>query len=121
MKTYQKLVDRLKACNIIPKLHILDNEVSVEYKKLIHKNKMEYQLVPSHTHQQNITERAIQTWKDHFVSILSGMDDSFPRNMWDLLLPQAEMTLNMLRQSNMTPTVSAYAHLHIPMTTTSTH
>jgi len=32
--------------------------------------------------------------------------------MWDTLLPQAELTLNLLRQSNTTPKVSAYAHLY---------
>jgi len=114
MKTYQKLIDRLKACGITPKSHILDNEVSAAYTKLIQTNGMDYQLVPPHMHQRNIAEQAIQTWKDHFVAILSGSDTSFPRNMWDLLLPQAKMTLNMLRQSNMTPTVSAYAHLYGP-------
>ncbi|KAL9183011.1 hypothetical protein ACHAXT_004798 [Thalassiosira profunda] len=33
---------------------------------------------------------------------------------WDKLLPQAEITLNLLRQSNATPTISAYAHLTGP-------
>ena len=35
----------------------------------------------------------------------------FPLNLWDLLLRQAEHTLNMLRPSHMTPTVSAYTYL----------
>jgi hypothetical protein len=34
--------------------------------------------------------------------------------MWDLLIPQAELTLYLLRQSNVTPRISAYAHLHGP-------
>jgi hypothetical protein len=34
--------------------------------------------------------------------------------LWDKLLPQAEITINLLRQSNATPTVSAYAHLNGP-------
>ena len=75
---------------------------------------MEYKLVPPHTHRRNIAERAIQTWKDHFIAILSRADTSFPKNMWDLLIPQAELTLNLLRQSNMTPKISAYAHLYGP-------
>ena len=34
--------------------------------------------------------------------------------LWDRLLLQAELTLNLLRQSNTTPTISAYAHLYGP-------
>ena len=34
--------------------------------------------------------------------------------LWDKLLPQAELTLNLLRQSNANPRVSAHAHLFGP-------
>ena len=34
--------------------------------------------------------------------------------LWDHLLTQTKITLNLLRQSNATPTVSAYAHLNGP-------
>lgn len=40
--------------------------------------------------------------------------DVFPIPLWDRLLPQAEITLNLLRQSNATSNVSAYAHLYGP-------
>ncbi len=72
---------------------------------------MTYQLVPPHDHQHNKAEKAVQTFKDHFVAILCGADKSFPLNLWDLLLQQAKHTLNMLRPSQMTPTVSAYTYL----------
>ena len=42
------------------------------------------------------------------------MAEDFPENLWDRLLPQTEITLNLLRQSNATPNVSAYAHLSGP-------
>ncbi|KAL9183037.1 hypothetical protein ACHAXT_004824 [Thalassiosira profunda] len=38
---------------------------------------------------------------------------TFP-GAWDKLLPQAEITLNLLRQSNATPAISAYAHINGP-------
>ena len=41
-------------------------------------------------------ERAIRTFKDHFLAILAGTASSFPADRWDLLLPQAELTLNLL-------------------------
>ena len=45
------------------------------------------------------------------MSVLAGAADDFSPSLWDRLLPQTEKTLNLLRQSNVTPTVSAYAHL----------
>lgn len=71
---------------------------------------MSYQLITPHIHRANIAERSIQTFKKHFTSVLSGVDDSFPLHLWDRLLPQAKMTLNMLRPANATPTVSAYMY-----------
>ena len=35
-------------------------------------------------------------------------------HLWERLLPQTKITINLLRQSNATPTVSAYAHLSGP-------
>ena len=40
IKTYQILIDWLKACGIIPKHHILDNECSTEFKKATKDNEM---------------------------------------------------------------------------------
>ena len=55
--TYQIMIDRLKACGINPKHHVLDNECSEEFKEAIRINKMTYQLVPADDHRQNIAER----------------------------------------------------------------
>ena len=38
-------------------------------------------------------------------------------NLWDRLLPQAILTLNLLRQANKTPTMSAYQYVNGPLTT----
>ena len=59
-------------------------------------------------HQRNPCKRAIQSFKNHFISILAGTDPDFPKNRWDLLLEQAEITLNMSRPSKLNPRVSAY-------------
>ena len=63
---------------ITPTMHILDNECSEEYKQAIMKNHMKYQLVPPHDHRRNIAEKAIQVFKDHFVSVLCGTAVKFP-------------------------------------------
>jgi hypothetical protein len=61
-------------------------------------------------HRRNAAERAIQTFKGHFISVLSGVPNSFPINQWDELLPQTVLTLNLLRQSNVAPNISAWAY-----------
>jgi len=111
IRTYQQLVDRLKTAGIQLKHHVLDIECSADFKATITKNKMTYQLVPPNDHRRNIAEKAIQTFKVHFISIICGADKSFPLHLWCQLLPQAEHTLNMLCPSRVTPTVSAYAYL----------
>ena len=40
------------------------------------------------------------------------MDSKCPLFFWDLMLDQIDMQVNMLRQSNVTPKVSAFAHLN---------
>jgi hypothetical protein len=76
--------------------------------------KMNMELVPPGCHWQNMAEVAICNFKSHFLGVLAGIADDFPQNLWDHLLPQTEITLNLIQQSNATPTVSAYAHLRGP-------
>ena len=112
IQAYQKLWKRITSSGAVtPKLHILDNEVSIRFKEEIKKN-CAIQLVPPDTHRRNLAERAIQTFKNHFIAILSGVDESFPMPLWDRLLLQTVMTLNMLRKSRINPTVSAYEYVN---------
>ena len=62
---------------IVPLHQILDNEISEAYKEEILATKMSYQLVPPNDHLQNIAERAIQTWKSHFIGVLAGTAATF--------------------------------------------
>ncbi|KAL7475772.1 hypothetical protein ACHAW6_001675 [Cyclotella cf. meneghiniana] len=112
-RAYSSLITRLHRAGIVPRKHILDNEVSTATKALITNTyKMPYELVPPGCHHRNATEVAIRDFKVHFLSILPGFAPDFPMKLWEKLLPQAEITINLLRQSNATPTVSAYTHLN---------
>ena len=92
-------------------LQILNNDCSATYKLQIEEKwGAKFQLVPPDVHLHNIAERAIHTFKAHFLSILAGVSDAFPNFLWDCLLPQTELTLNLLRQSNIAPSVSAWDH-----------
>ena len=55
----------------------MDNDASAEFIKVINKQS-KLQIVPPDSHRRNVAERAIQTFKNHFVAILSGVDAKFP-------------------------------------------
>ena len=90
-------------------MQILDNECSKEYKATMQQKwNVTYQLVPPDLHRRNAAERATREFKSHFLEILAGVATDFPRYLWNLLLPQTEITLNFLRQSTADPTISAW-------------
>ena len=112
ISAYQRMVNRMEVSGLGLKHHRLDNECSESFKQCIRQNGMTHELVPHDNHQRNMAKRAIQIFKHHFVSILSGVDDSFPLSLWFHLVRPAEFTVNLLRQSIVAPKVSAYAHVH---------
>ena len=69
---------------------------------------MQFQMVPPHMHWRNAAERAVRNFGNHFIATLCTMDSLFPFYLWDRLLPQVTMTLNMLRRSRLNLGLSAY-------------
>jgi hypothetical protein len=112
IKAYDHIHQELTAKGFKPKLQTLDNEASAALKHFFTTNDVEFQLVPPHCHRRNAAERDIQTFKEHFVAGISYVDPSFPLHLWDRLLPQAEITLNLLRTSRLHPQLSAAAQFH---------
>ena len=107
LRVHDDVIEYLKVRGLQPKIQRLDNEASKAYTQNIDKHKMKFQLTPAQMHRKNIAERAIQTFKNHFITILAGANNEFPKNEWDLLLPQSETTINMLRSSRINPRLSA--------------
>ena len=103
---------RLKHANLPLNFHIIDNECPATLKAYLREHNIDYQLVPPYYHRQNPAERAIQTFKDHFVAGLSSTNPNFPLYLWDKLIPQAERTLNMLRPCRINPRISADTYLN---------
>ena len=67
-------MQRLSNHKLTVDLQILDNEAIAEYKRFIKKKwNINYQLVSTNTHQSNVAEQAIHTFKAHFVSIHAGV------------------------------------------------
>ena len=107
VNAYRKTHDRLCKSGLKPSFQILDNECSRLMKDFFNQRGIEFQLVTPHAHRRNAAERAIRTFKCHFIAILAGTDKNFPMHLWDRLLFQAETTLNMLRPSRLHPKLSA--------------
>jgi hypothetical protein len=112
VKAYYHIHRELTVKGYKLKLQTLDNEASAALKNIFTANDVEYQLVPPQYHRRNAAERAIRTFKEHFVAGLYSVDPTFPLHLWDILLPQAEITLNLLRTSRLHPQLSAAAHFH---------
>jgi hypothetical protein len=103
IKGYECMVRRMKNSGLGLKKHQLHNECSEKFKMCIKNAGMTHELVPPNCNCCNIVKQAIQTFKNHFVLILSGVDDRFPLSLWCHLERPAELTVNLLRQSNVTP------------------
>lgn len=50
--------------------------------------------------------------KNHFLGRLASLDPQFPMHLWDRLLPQAVLTLNLLRPAWLNPRLSAESYLN---------
>ena len=75
--------------------------------------KADLQLVSPHQHRRNADEKAIKTVKSHLLSGLATCHKQFPIIEWDRILPQAEITLNLLRNCCIHPHLSAWAYLNV--------
>ena len=109
---WNTLNDIYTKAGVKPKVWVLDNEISQEFKKALTAQQTDFQLVPPKTHRSNAAEHAVDTWKNHFLSELSCVDPNFLIKEWDRLIPQATLTLNLLRVSRLQPKISAHAFLH---------
>jgi len=107
----QRALQRMKLCGIVPKRQVLDNKASAAYQTAIKESNMGYQLVSRRSSIQ-CSWKAIQTWKDHFISNLSSIANTFSIHLWCQTIPQMERQLNLLSQSNTNPKISTYAHLY---------
>jgi hypothetical protein len=78
VKSYDSVHQELTVKGFKPKLQTLDNKASAALINLFTVNDIAYQLVPPHCHRRNAAERAIRTFKEHFVAGLSSVDPLLP-------------------------------------------
>jgi hypothetical protein len=111
LAAYKHLHALLVKAGRTPRLQRIDNECSESLQQFMASQGISYQLVPPGMHRRNAAERAIRTFKNHFIAGLSSTDSNFPIHLWDKLLEQAILTLNLLRGSRVNPKLSAWAQL----------
>ena len=90
----------------------LDNETSAALESFARSNGISIQYCAPHQHRALKVERAIRTFKNHFIATLCTVADDFPLELWDELLPQAELCLNHLLPYPSNTNISAYTGLH---------
>ena len=73
---------------------------------------MQLQCVPPHMHQINSTERSVRTFKKHFIVAILTVEPHSPFYLWDHLLPQVTMTLNMVQKPGLNPALSSYKQVY---------
>jgi hypothetical protein len=88
LAAYQRAHALLTSRGLRPLLQRLDNEASTALQQFMADNAIDFQLAPPHVHRRNAAERAIRTFKNHFIAGLCSTDPSFPLNLWDRLLPK---------------------------------
>ena len=76
------MTTRLKRAGIIPRKHVLDNEVSEAMRAIIwDEYHMDMELAPPGCHLRNAAEVAIRNFKAHFLSVLAETAEDFPPSL----------------------------------------
>ena len=73
-----RLTQYLLYCGLNPKALHIDNKFPEALQRFFRANSIDFQLCPPNYHHTNQSEKAINTWKFHFLAGLSGVDPNFP-------------------------------------------
>jgi hypothetical protein len=112
ISAYKTTIQLFESRGFKPLLQRLDNVASRVLQVFIDEEDIDLQLAPPQVHQRNAAELAIHTFKNHFIAGLCSTNRDFPLNLWDKMLPQCLITLNLLRRSLISPQLSVQAHMH---------
>lgn len=103
--TWKNINQRFENADIAHKMYIVDSKASSELKQAMTDKNINYQLVPPHNHRANSAERAIQTLKEYFKTILATAYPKFPAGLWDFFT-------GLGCHNAESPRLSAYACIH---------
>jgi len=109
---FEQVYNDLTTRGYRPLFNVTDNQASTPIANFLRHKGCSLQIVEPNNHRINAAERAIQTFKNHFISGLCITDRDFPFQLWSHLTTQATITCNLLRRSRLNPNISAYHQLH---------
>ena len=112
MEAFKQVFKTLTTHGYKPTFNVTDNQAAEPIKEFMQQQNGTVQFVEPNNHRVNAAERAIQTFKNHFISGLCTTDKDFPFQLWNHLTEQAVITCNILRRSRINPDISAYEQLH---------
>lgn len=105
---FKATIEHMRKRGFAPTFNIMDNIASKAVQDFLEREDIGIQLVEPHNHRVNAAERAIQTYKNLFISGLCSCHDKFPTILWSKMVKQCQHACNMLRQSRAHPKLSAY-------------
>ena len=106
---YHEIIQYFRHHGIYHEIVKLDSQTSLDLENYFNDTvKINHKYVAPGNHRTLHAERDIRTWKNHYISTLAGVDPSFPKNLWDLLLPFIDMTLAILRTSGIIANTSSW-------------
>jgi len=78
IRAFNKCYKIIKYSGAPPTIHVLDNEISMEFEGIIKIKNVKIQITSLHNHRRNAAEKAIGTIKLHFINDLSETSKQFP-------------------------------------------
>ena len=82
IQAFEQVFTELEDKGYKPKLNVTDNQATKPIKKLSKKKDCKWQFVEPSNHRVNAAERAIQTFKNHFIAGLASTDSHWPLQLW---------------------------------------
>jgi hypothetical protein len=112
LRAYPLVYVYLTAWGFKLQLHKMDNKTSHDIKTFIREEENTHlQYTPPNIHHTNLAEREICTWKNHFLSGISGLPKAFPIANWCHLTNQTDFTLIMFWPCHQNPALLAFEAL----------
>ena len=111
MEAFQELFQKLMDKGHKPTFNVTENQATKPIKAFLKTEKCDWQSVEPTNHRVSAVERAIQTFKNHFIIGVCSTDIEWTFQLQNTMTEQAVITCNTLRTSCIDPRKAAYHQL----------
>jgi hypothetical protein len=112
IKAFSATLDHFQSLGHSPQYQRCDNETSKGLEDLLRTRGLTVQYVAPSDHRGNRAERAIRDVKNTLIAMLGSADPQCPADLWDEMIFQASLSLNLTRPCSTRPELSAYEAIH---------